>query len=84
MNSSGELSGLVEAVNRNTAATRSIAILLLGYIPWLIIGGFIFWMGTEFPYTIGDTTGSAFFVLFVGAIVTLTLAFYELLKSAKK
>jgi len=83
MNSSAELSGLIEAVDRNTAATRSISILLLGYIPWLIIGGFIIWMGNEFPYTIGDTTGFAFLVLFVGAIVTLILAFSELLKSSK-
>jgi small basic protein len=63
-----ENSELIEAINRNTAATRSIAIFIVGFIPWFIIGAAMIFIGV-FVSSFGDPTFSIISILGVGLIL---------------
>jgi hypothetical protein len=69
---------LINAVDRNTAATRAIAIFLLGSIPWVIAGSLAILFGT-----ITGDAGIIFMLMGAGLILwgviaTMIRAFKEL------
>lgn len=68
MPSKTENSELVEAINRNTAATRSIAIFLVGFIPWFIVGAAMLAIGGSLASG-GDVTGAVVAVLGLGVLL---------------
>jgi purine-cytosine permease-like protein len=59
---------LIEAINRNTAATRSIAIFIVGFIPWFLGGAAMIFFGA-FIASFGDPTFGVISVLGAGALV---------------
>ena len=68
MTTKSENSELIEAINRNTAATRSIAIFIVGFIPWFLVGGAMIFIGL-FVASFGDPTFSVIAILGVGALL---------------
>jgi hypothetical protein len=68
MPTKSENSELIEAINRNTAATRSIAIFIVGFIPWFIVGSVMIFLGV-FVSSYGDPTFSIISILGVGVIL---------------
>jgi hypothetical protein len=69
---------LINAVDRNTAATRAVAIYLLGSIPWVLAGSLAILFGT-----ITGDAGIIFMLLgagliLFGVITTMIRAFKEL------
>ena len=85
MNTASDLEKLIQAVNRNTAATRAIATFLLGFIPWGIAGLPIVAFGlfriSSWPYDGVAYVAVGSLVILVGAIVTIVRAFGELKRS---
>jgi hypothetical protein len=77
---------LIQAVNRNTRATRAIAILLVGWIPGLILGAVIAAIGgVTAPYN--PSTGGMLIVFgvlifTVSALIAIWMAWVELRRSS--
>ena len=73
---------LVEAINRNTAATRSIAIFLVGFIPWFLGGFLVIGIGA-FVANNGEVFGVSIaligvVILAIGAVRTIFRSLDEL------
>ena len=79
-------SDMIRAINRNTRATRAVAIVLVGWLPGLIIGGVMAAIGfVVLPYNTSTgvgliTIGILVFVLF--AFISIVSAWLELRLSA--
>jgi len=77
---------LINAVNRNTRATRAIAILLVGWVPGLLVGAvFAAIGGVTAPYN--PSTGGMLIVFgvlifTVSALIAIWMAWVELRRSS--
>jgi mannose/fructose/N-acetylgalactosamine-specific phosphotransferase system component IID len=85
MPSKTENSELIEAINRNTAATRSIAIFIVGFLPWFIVGVVMIAIGGSLASR-GDTVGAVIgiigiAVLLFGIVQTISRSLSELKQS---
>jgi predicted phage tail protein len=68
MPSKTENSELIEAINRNTAATRSIAIFIVGFLPWFIVGGIMVAMGGSLASR-GDVVAAVMGIIGIGVLL---------------
>jgi small basic protein len=68
MPSKTESSELIEAINRNTAATRSIAIFVVGFLPWFIVGVVMIAIGGSLASR-GDTVGAVIGIIGIGVLL---------------
>jgi hypothetical protein len=79
-------SDMIRAINRNTRATRAIAIVLVGWLPGFIIGGVLAAIGfVTLPYnpsTGGILIAIGLFVFVVLAFISIVSAWLELRLSA--
>jgi hypothetical protein len=81
--STNENADLLAALERNTAAVRSLSIFFIGYIPYLLVGGLAILGGTN-TANLGDSaTAGVLFILAIGilifgAIRTISKALKEL------
>ncbi len=77
---------LIRAINRNTRATRSIAIVLVGWIPGLLIGSVLATIGSVTapfnPSAGGMTIVLGVLVIAVSAIIAIIMAWVELRHSS--
>jgi apolipoprotein N-acyltransferase len=83
MPSKTENSELIEAINRNTAATRSIAIYIVGFT-WLLIGGAFIAIANlvSSAGVIGALIGVfGIAVVLFGIVITVSRSLSELKKS---
>lgn len=73
-----KLDQLIAAQNRTTHAVRSLAVFIIGYIPWLLAGLALIIFGLANPYSAGGLAllGSA--VILVGSIVVIVQSVSEL------
>ena len=77
---------LIQAVNRNTRATRAVAILLVGWIPGFLLGAAIAAIGgVTAPYN--PSTGGMLIVfglliVTVSALIAVWMAWVELRRSS--
>ena len=83
---------LLAAIERNTAATRSIAIFMLGWITWFLIGFATFVVGGLIGTVLQNTGGliiggllavGGVAMIIAGAIKALASSLRELAKSSK-
>jgi hypothetical protein len=79
-------SELIRAINRNTRATRSIAIVLVGWIPGLLIGSVLAAIGfvsAPFNPSVGGITiVFGVLVIAVSALIAIVMAWVELGQSS--
>ena len=79
-------SELIRAINRNTRATRSIAIVLVGWIPGLLIGSVLAAIGSVTapfnPSAGGITIVLGVLVIAVSALIAIVAAWVELRRSS--
>jgi predicted phage tail protein len=68
MPSKTENSELIEAINRNTAATRSIAIFIVGFLPWFIVGGIMIAIGGSLASR-GDFVAAVIGIIGIGVLL---------------
>jgi cytochrome c biogenesis protein CcdA len=68
MPSKTENSELIEAINRNTAATRSIAIFVVGFLPWFIVGGIMIAIGGNLASR-GDAVAAVIGIIGIGVLL---------------
>ncbi len=76
-----KLSQLIAAQNRTTHAVRSLAVFIIGYIPWLLAGLALIIFGLANPYSGGGLVLFGSFVILVGSIVVIVQSVSELGKS---
>ena len=84
-------SELLSAINRNTSATRSIAIFMLGWIVWFLIGTgvslvgilLLSFGGIEAMFGAVVIVFGGLLIILIGAIKAIASALRELSKSGK-
>lgn len=84
---------LLQAIERNTAATRAIAVFMLGWIVWFLIGAGVVAagavLGAASPDYRAGILGAGIIafggvvIILVGAIRSIAIALRELAKSSK-
>lgn len=78
-----------EATERNAAATRSIAIFMIGWVVWFLAGVILLSIGGLLSFTAGASVLgnlavlAGFGIILVGAIKAISNALRELAKSSK-
>jgi len=80
-----------EAAEKNLAATRSIAIFMIGWVGWflagiifILLGGLLSLLPEDGPKVLGGIAAlGGFTVILVGAIKAISNALSELAKSSK-
>ncbi len=72
------LRALIEATDRTTRAVRSLALFVIGYIPWLLAGAVFFSFGFVNPYDGGPYILIGAVILVVGSVVVIAQSLREL------